>query len=117
MSEGSLESPTGHAIMKAVRASLRLASGSMELLTISQLLTVKGDLYETLTIFNKRVQAMESEDQSLIVNMSDSETTSDEDEQNNGNMSSSAEQEQQDTPPGPDSCPADEGVADEKSAE
>jgi hypothetical protein len=60
MSEGSLESPTGHAIMKAVHASLRLASGSMELLTISQLLTVKGDLYETLTIFNKRVQAMES---------------------------------------------------------
>ena len=52
--------PTSHAIVKTVHASMRLVGGSSELLTVSQLLTVKSDLRKTLAIVNGQIQAAQS---------------------------------------------------------
>ena len=52
--------PTTHAIVKAVRASLTLVSSSLELLTMSQLFAVKRDLCETMAIIKGQIQARQS---------------------------------------------------------
>jgi len=92
-------SPTSLAIFKAVRASLRLASSSSELLTIAQLLALKGDLRETLAIISGQIRTEESgtfaknvvkclethscftDDHKVIIDLSDWESTSDEEEE------------------------------------
>ena len=51
---------TSHAIVRAVRASLRLTGSSLELLTLSQLFAVKSDLRQTLAIVNGQIQAIQS---------------------------------------------------------
>jgi hypothetical protein len=56
----SLDSPTGLAIVRALRASLRLVSSSSELLTISQLLAAKHDLCEMLAIVNGQIRTINS---------------------------------------------------------
>jgi hypothetical protein len=91
-------SPTALAIFKAVRASLRLASSSSELLTIAQLLALKGDLRETLAIISSQIRTEESgtfannflkrlgnhshftDDHKVIIDLSDWESASDEEE-------------------------------------
>lgn len=50
-------SATGLAILNAVRASLRLVGCSSELLTITQLLTLKDDLRETLAIISAQIES------------------------------------------------------------
>ena len=50
-------SPTGLAILNAVRASLRLVGCSSELLTITQLLALKDDLRETLAIISAQIES------------------------------------------------------------
>ena len=50
-------SPTGHAIFQAVRASLRLASSSLELLAISDLIALKKDLQATLAVIKGQIQS------------------------------------------------------------
>jgi len=92
-------SPSALAIFKAVRASLRLASSSSELLTIAQLLALKGDLRETLAIISGQIQTEESgtftkkvvnrleahlcftDDHKVIIDLSDWESTSDEEDE------------------------------------
>ena len=51
---------TGCMIVKAICASLRLASNSPELLTLSQLYAMKGVLYETLSVIEGRIRTAES---------------------------------------------------------
>ena len=51
---------TGHAIVKAVRASLRLVSSSPELLTISQLYAMRDHLRETTQIVDRQISAAET---------------------------------------------------------
>ena len=90
------DSPTGRAITKVVCASLRLVSSLSEQLTVSQLLSVKRDLRETLAIINGQIQATQSsmfannvlkclathpdftDDNKLVIDMSDWEDTPDE---------------------------------------
>lgn len=92
-------SPTGLAILKAVRASLRLVSSSSELLTISQLLAVKHELCETFTVINAQIQVEQSgtfskniphrlaalathscfkDDRKVVIDLTDWESSSDE---------------------------------------
>jgi len=49
--------PHGRAILRAVRASLRLVNGSSELLTVSQLRAMESDLRKTLAVVKGRAQA------------------------------------------------------------
>ena len=90
--------PTGCAITKAICTLLKLASSSSKLLTVSQLLSVKKDLRETLAIINGQIHAAESgtfaknvlkclvthlnftDDHKLIIDMSDWEDTPDEED-------------------------------------
>ena len=51
---------TGRAIAKALRASLRLTSGSSKLLSLSQLYAVKDDLRGTLTLVEGEIRAAET---------------------------------------------------------
>ena len=51
---------TGRMIVKAIHASLRLASNSPELLTLSQLYAMKGVLYKTLSVIEGRIRTTES---------------------------------------------------------
>ena len=51
---------TGRAIAKALRASLRLTSGSSKLLSLSQLYAVKDDLRGTLTLVEGEICAAET---------------------------------------------------------
>ena len=51
---------TGHMIVKAICASLRLVSNSPELLTLSQLYAMKGVLYETLSVIKGQIHTTES---------------------------------------------------------
>ena len=52
--------PTSRAIVKTVRASMRLVGGSSELLTVSQLFAVKSDIHKALAIVNGQIQASQS---------------------------------------------------------
>lgn len=56
----SPDSPIGHAVLKALRASLKLASSSMELLTVSQILAIEFDLAKTLSTFEAQARAIKS---------------------------------------------------------
>lgn len=47
--------PTGRAILRAVRASMKLVDSSLELLTESQLIAMRSDLHRTLAIVNGRL--------------------------------------------------------------
>ena len=101
----SSNTPTTRAMVRSVRASLRLVSCSSELLTESQLFAVKKDLQETLAIVNGQIQAIKSgtsledssgcfatdscfiDDHKLVIDMSDWEDTSDEDEKDDRSAS------------------------------
>ena len=53
-------SPTGCAIFEAVRVSLRSASSSSGLFTISQLLAMEDDLHKALAVIGSKIQAEQS---------------------------------------------------------
>lgn len=100
-------SPTGRAMVQAVRAALRLVSSSDELLTVSQLLAVKTEIGETLDFLNARIQAEQSgaffegipgwltthlyfaDDHKVVLDLSDWESASDGEEE--GDKFASAE--------------------------
>jgi len=93
--------PVGRAVFKAVRASLRLASSSSELLSLSQLLAIKDDLRETLAIINGQIEAEQSggfakniprylatnscfiDDRKVVIDMSDWESGSEDEASRN----------------------------------
>lgn len=60
---------TGHAIYATVRASLRLASTSSELLAMSDLVALKDDLHATLAVIRGQIQSEESS--AFVLNVSD----------------------------------------------
>jgi len=69
---------TGRAIAKALRASLRLTSGSSKLLTLPQLYAVKDDLRGTLTLVEGEIRAAETGNPTrLVSNVSEVEDISD----------------------------------------
>jgi len=49
--------PTGRAIARAVRASLKLVGGSLELLTESQLIAIQSNLRQTLAIVDNEISS------------------------------------------------------------
>jgi hypothetical protein len=51
--------PTGLAILKAFRASLRLVTSSSELLTVSQLLAVRNELLDMFAVVNTRLHVVQ----------------------------------------------------------
>jgi len=98
--------PTGRAIVRAVRASLRLTGSSLELLTVSQLFAVKSELRQTLAIVNGQIQATHpsstassggdleyfttdscfTDDQQLVIDLSDWDSASEENGERDGNV-------------------------------
>lgn len=89
----------GRAILKTVRASLRLARNSSKLLTVSQLLAMESNIINTLATVRGQIQAEQSgtlsigcsertashprftDDCKVILNMSDWDGTSDEEKE------------------------------------
>ena len=60
---------TGHAIYVTVRTLLRLASTSSELLTMSDLVTLKDNLHAMLAVICGQIQSEESS--MFVLNVSD----------------------------------------------
>jgi hypothetical protein len=52
--------PTGRAVARVLRSSLKAASRSLELLTTSQLLAMETDLRKTLTVVRDEIHARET---------------------------------------------------------
>ena len=101
-------SPVNRAIFNTVCASLRLAGSSSGLLTISQLLGVKENLHATLAVISGQIQAEQTskfannvpkrlathpcftDDQRVIIDLSDWESASDEEIEGKGEDASVA---------------------------
>ena len=99
---------TNRAIFKTVDASLKLASSSSELLTISQLLAIKDNLQATLAVISGQIQTENSGmfaenilnvwqpirvstgDYRVVIDMSDWESASDEEKEDRKEGASTA---------------------------
>jgi len=66
------------AILRDVRASLRLVKSSSGLFTISQLLAVNYELRKTLAVIGGQIQAAQSDGRRVVLDTSDWESASDE---------------------------------------
>ena len=53
-------SAVGRAVLGTVHASLKLARNSSDLLTMSQLLAMEGNIYATLAVVSDQIQAKRS---------------------------------------------------------
>lgn len=101
MTDSPTDSPTGPAILNAVRASLRLVNCSSELLTTTQLLALKDNLCETLAIVRAQIQSENfgtssespqvlgdsfvADDHRVVIDLSDWENASDAENEENKN--------------------------------